>query len=320
MSRFAAAILFSSLAAAQSAQQSDIAIAAKAPLTLAMYIQTHRAFDWNALWSALGAKDPQVKDPPCGEATDNPCSAQLVSIWNPDQVIVIVEGAQLNVNDIYLRYVHEANGSWRFAGEHRALVNGYPRRHEIVQIGGKPILKISSDYSQPDADFTQEVEDWFDLTEPDLEPIFSFTANRNEHRVKQNVGRTISARTSLTQAAGVETIDLVLDVDFLGPGFDFEAIYVGIYDRSRAAKKFTLRSAYSGLDRRTVIPPKDFEVLAGIGPEDPSNEQLLAYALPGLQKVATGSDAGAKEWLRSVLNNAKDTPEKRSLLALLGTP
>ncbi len=317
MPRFAAAILLSSIAAAQSAQQSDIAVAAKDPLTFAMYIQTHRAFDWNALWNALGGKDPQMKDPPCGETKDNPCSAQIVSVWNPDQVIVIVQGAQLNVNDIYLRYLHEANGSWRFAGEHRAVFNGYPRRHEIVQIDGRPILKISSDCSQPDADFTQEVEDWFDLTEPDLEPIFSFTANRNEHHVNENVGRTITARTAFTQSAGVETIDLVLHVDFLGPSFDFEAIYVGIYDRPRAAKNFTLRKAYAGLDRRVAMPPEDFEVLAGIGNREPSNEQLLAYAFPGLQKIAAGSAGDAKQWLRSILDNAKDTPEKRSLLQSL---
>lgn len=320
MSRFAAAMLLSSIATGQTAHPSDIAVAAKDPLKFAMYIQTHQTFDWNALWNALGGKDPQMQDPPCGETKDDPCTAEIVSVWNPDQVIVIVQGAQLNVNDVYLRYFHEANGSWRFAGERRAVFNGYPRRHEIVQVDGRPILKISSDCSQPGADFTEEIEDWFDLTEPELEPIFSFTANRNEHHVKENVGRTVSARTALTQSAGVETIDLVLDVDFLGPGFDFEAIYVGIYDRPRAAKEFTLRKAYSGLDRRTAIPPEDFEVLAGIGNREPSNEQLLAYALPGLQKIAAGSDADSKQWLRSILDNAKDTPEKQSLLESLGRP
>jgi hypothetical protein len=39
---------------------------------------------------------------------------------------------------------------------------------------------------------------------------------------------------------------------------------------------------------------------------------LLAYALPGLQKIAIGSDSEAKEWLRSILEKAKDTPEKRT--------
>lgn len=43
-------------------------------------------------------------------------------------------------------------------------------------------------------------------------------------------------------------------------------------------------------------------------------------SFPGLQKIATGSDPDAKEWLRSILKEANDTPEKRSLLALLAKP
>jgi len=64
------------------------------------------------------------------------------------------------------------------------------------------------------------------------------------------------------------------------------------------------------------MPAMDFEELA-----DPfselSNEKLLTYALPGLRKIATGADADAKGWLRSILNEAMDTPEKRTLLGLL---
>ncbi len=64
------------------------------------------------------------------------------------------------------------------------------------------------------------------------------------------------------------------------------------------------------------IPVQDFEELA-----DPfsglSDETLLVYALPGLQKIATGSNSDDKEWLKSVLSSAKDTPEKQALLELL---
>jgi hypothetical protein len=61
----------------------------------------------------------------------------------------------------------------------------------------------------------------------------------------------------------------------------------------------------------------DFEELANIS-GGPSNERLLVYALPRLKEIATGSDAENKEWLRSVVARCNETPEKRTLQALLG--
>ena len=49
----------------------------------------------------------------------------------------------------------------------------------------------------------------------------------------------------------------------------------------------------------------------------PSNDQLPIYALPRMKELAAGTDDNDKEWLRSVLSFCKDTPEKRTLQALL---
>jgi len=161
------------------------------------------------------------------------------------------------------------------------------------------------------------VEDWFDLTQPDFEPVFSFTPDGSQGRWSMGVSRSIEAKCSFSQAAGIERIEMVLSVHFEGEtGLDLPASYAGVYERTGEEKKFTLRNAYSGLDRRTTIATQDFEELA-----DPfsglSNEKLLAYALPGLEKIATGTDRDAREWLQTVLSFAKDTPEKRALLDLL---
>jgi hypothetical protein len=51
-----------------------------------------------------------------------------------------------------------------------------------------------------------------------------------------------------------------------------------------------------------------------------SNERLVYYAFPQLKKVASGTDEEAKEWLRLILSQAGDTPEKRALTDLLGKP
>lgn len=88
--------------------------------------------------------------------------------------------------------------------------------------------------------------------------------------------------------------------------------------RSANEKKFTLRDVHLILGSGTPLSPKDFEDLADPF-SDLSNERLLVFALPGLEKIAVSSDPQAREWLRSILDHAGNTPEKRALLDLLGS-
>ena len=197
------------------------------------------------------------------------------------------------------------------------LYDDYPRRHEVARVGGKPLLKISSDLSQVGGGFSQEVEDWFDLTLPDFEPVFSFTADGSFGSFGASIGRQIRAQ-AIPLEGGRESISLTLNVAFTGFGRDLGfAMYTGIYERLATATKFTLQSAHLGFDSRESISTTDFEALGGTGP---ANEQALVYALAGLQEIANGSDPDAKGWLRSVLDHAQDTPEKRQLLDLLAKP
>jgi hypothetical protein len=317
MLRLAAAMILSPVVFAQTAQDAELAIAAKSPITLARYIESHSVFDWGALWRVLGTREPHA--PPCGGAPYNLCVAQIVTVSNPPQSILIVQGGLPRSNDLYLRFLGKAGGDWQFAGERLVYVNNGLRRHEVTKFWGKPFLKISSDHSQVGASVDQEIEDWFDLTQPDFEPVFSFTTDGSAEPFGFAVGLTIHAQCIPRQVSGIESIDLILNVHFVGPGLDLPATYIGVYERPTNEEKFTLRSAYSGLDHRTAIPTKDLEELADPF-EGPSNEKLLVYALPGLQKIATGSDPEAKEWLHSILEDAKDTPEKRTLLELLRKP
>lgn len=308
----------SSLALAQTVPQTQIA-AAKSPFTLARYIESHQNLDWDALWKAIGIKDSRVSGPPCGSATDNPCTTSILTVLNPDQTILIVQSGGLKTNDIYLRYRQEPKGGWRFAGERSSFINEAPRRYEVFRVGSKPFLKISSDFSEIGGGFTQEVEERFDLSRSDFESVFSFTVGGGENRFSFGISRSINAQTIVSQTSGLETIELILNVHFDGPGLDVPATYLGVYERSASQKKFQLTRAYEGLDHRAAISTKDFEALADPF-EGPSNEQLLVYALSGLRKIATGSDSKAKTWLSSILEKAQDTPEKRTLLELLAKP
>jgi hypothetical protein len=324
MYRVAAVMILSPFVFSQDAQQTELAVASKSPFQLARYLESHKIVDWGALRSSLGTRDPLgIGDPPslyvpCGEAPENPCSTQVVTVLNPDQEILIIQGNLVRRNDVYLRYLRKTNGEWQFAGERRAWVNEYPRRHEVMRLDGKPFLKISRDRSQAGGALMQEVEDWFDLTQPGFDPVFSFTAQGSCEPFSFAVGHTVRAQAIGRQASGLETIDLILNIHFDGPGLDMAATYVGVYDRSSGEKKFSLRRACSGLNRSAAIPTEDFEGLGGVDFDKLSNQRLLFYAFSGLQKIASGSDENAREWLRIVLSHSDDTREKRTLSELLG--
>jgi hypothetical protein len=190
----AATIILSSLAFSQDARRDAIVLASKSPTRLARYIESHEVFDWVALAGALGIPAPGRYNHRCGGAREqNPCSTQVVNVLSPDQAILIVQGEMLALRDVYLRYLRKPNGEWQFAGERTAFVKTYPRRHEVARLNGRPFLKIASDYSQIGSGLMQEVEDWFDLTQPDFEPVFSFTPRGSAAGFGLAVDRAVSA-------------------------------------------------------------------------------------------------------------------------------
>jgi hypothetical protein len=320
MRRLAAMIILSSAAFAQTGQEPDISLAVKSPLTLARYVETHSTVDWKILRSGLNIKDSQGWFAPCGgnaPANEAQCSAETVTVTHPDQAIVIIRGGKFSFTDEYLRYLRDPSGNWKFAGENSAFKRFGPSNHALIRLGTKPFFKISSNHSQNGVAIQQEIEDWFDLTLSDFEPVFSFTSEGGAGGFAFTIARIMKAQSNFTQAAGLERIDTTLSVRFEGtPGLDFQSIYVGVYERHANEKKFTLRSAYLGMDRHMKIPTKDFQDLA-----DPfanrTNETFMVYALPGLKKIAAGTNSDDRAWLRDFLDHSLETPEKHALTELL---
>jgi hypothetical protein len=159
------------------------------------------------------------------------------------------------------------------------------------------------------------LDEWFDLTQPDFKPVFSLTVDGSEGGFVYAVGRTIHTEYKTAGTANIERIEVTLAVHFDGIDLDQPFNCIGVYERSKHEKAFKLVAAYK-TDDGAPLSRADFADLADPFLA-PSSEKLLAYALPGLRSIAAGPNQEARQWLASVLNRAKDSPEKRDLLRLL---
>ncbi len=309
-------MILSTFAFARRRPPVEIALAAKSPLTLARYVASHKVLDWKVLQSVLSTQAGKEYFRVCGESEEDPCSVEIETVLEPAQTILILQAADPKKYDVYVRYLQKKNGDWQFTGTHEAMVGEYPRRHEFAQVNGKPFLKVASDHTQIGIALLQEVEDWFDLTQLTFQPVFSFTRQGSYEPFSEEVGRAVRAWATPKRVDGVDAIDVTLTVTFNGPDVGVHVEFEGIYKRSSGARIFSLQAAYSNVDRRAVIPLEDFAGLGGVDFDEISNERLVFYAFPGLKKIASGPNKVAREWLRFVLGNVGDTPEKRALTEL----
>ncbi len=318
MLRVFAAISLAVAAVAQNSPQAEIARAAKSPYDLARYLETHTDFEWAPLWLALGAANPASIEP-CVTVADKRarCSTEIVTLLSPDQAIVVVQGG-LGLVELYLRFLQEPGGGWKFAGAYGASIKNCDPMHQVMRLGGRPFLKVaiqSPNFRGPSiVPEPNEKEVWFDLTQRDFEPVFSFPTDADQDVNPDGITRHVSA---VPHVEGADAIDLMLtvDFDFFGVQLGSEE-FMGRYERHAGEKDFSLRSAQV-VAGAAAMPVKDFLDLSDILFQ-PGVERMLVYALPGLKELAGGKRSEAREELRLMLAKSKDTPEKRTLLALLG--
>jgi hypothetical protein len=208
---------------------------------------------------------------------------------------------------------------WRRAGAYSALIRYYPRRHQLTRIGGKLFLRIASQ-GISGSDASEELEEWIDLTQSDFKPVFAFSPQGHQNRSGFGISRTIHASARPRVIGPVETIVVNLEVRYSGLQVDLgRSDFSATYERRPQQKNFMLREVRSGPARTSKMPNKEYESLVDLD-EGTTNERLLVYALPGLKKVASGTNQDGKNWLGLILTNCKDTPEKKLLLGLLGKP
>jgi hypothetical protein len=222
--------------------------------------------------------------------------------------------------DYYLRFLNQAS-TWKFAGYNEAFLRYYNRRHELMRFADKPFLKVSVQGASGTG-IASEIEEWFDLTQPAFDPVFSFPVQGHVALMDRAIGRELNGFASRDRRSSGEAIGVLLNVRFTFEDNDLgETTFSGVYERPSGKAKFSLQRAYIFPDiaRRPAVPNmsnEDFEKLADMD-EGPSIEKLLTYALPGLKMIALSDNKDTKEDLRALLKDCQGTPEKRELERLL---
>ena len=298
----------------------EIVMAVQSPESLKSYLTSHNKIDWAAIRSALGLTSEDFFAPCGGDVPLNeaPCSVEILSISKPSQAIVTVRTTPSSIAIEVLRYSQLPVNVWKFVAEQNERSSyATETATELRQVNSKPFLLLSRDRSGAGVGIRDTQQLWYDLALPGFEPVFSVSSEAHQFRFGFGVSRDIQSTLRFSQTGERERIEVTLHVRFSGLfGFIQDRDFLGEFARGAGQNQFTLVRAYSGLDRRISIPNEDFEALADVQ-QGPSNEKLLAYAFPGLQKIAAGSDEEARGWLRFMLEHTEDTPEKRALLKLL---
>ena len=248
----------------------DLARASKSPYDLARYIDSHLKFPWEPMWKALGIdQSDQWNNFFLCESRDG-CTTELITFLDPDQTILHLRNGF--AWDTYLRYRGTPSTGWRFAGAYTAMFRYFEPRHESLRFGNKPFLRISTQ-GVNGSDVGSEIEHWFDLTEPDFKPVFTFSPKGwgLDHRggpptVVLNHRYSESASIDEDQPGG--GIRLMIDVSFQATDdageYDLgSAYYIGEYRRDPGQPKFSLRRAYLLTKENAPISNQRFEALEG---------------------------------------------------------
>ena len=275
---------------------SELARAGQSPAALESFVGEHWAFDWAPLWQALGITGA-VHLPACADrANGSDCSAHLISIRQPEQTIVLLRHEPSH-QEVYLRFLAEPPGGWRFAGHYQPRVANAPGEHRTVWLGEKPHLAVM------DAAASRKQETWLDLTQPEMRPVFRYTVEGES--AGGPVSRRVRGKVVAQQAEPVESITVKYSVEFRA---DAGALRLG----QREDEVVYTRQSGGGfvLDARAKRLYEDLDT--GL-----SNEEFLRDDLGPLRGIAAGPVTAEKRWLRDFLPQCGDTAENRQVSAAL---
>ena len=293
-----------------------LARAARSPYDIVRFVATHSEYDWAPLWQALDIHDASLPMCALGSESLAACSADVVSVFDPSQVIVVLRHAA-HAAQVYLRFIPVVGPDravqWRFAGHYQPKAAFFRPRYRVIVFNRKPFLIIEG-HGASAQDASSEFEEWLDLTADDLVAALHFTS-KGSQETRFGIRREVSAAILSSQAALMETIRISREAAFFVEDPDGELslgsqITTSVYTRVGAGP-FIFDQTQSSLPEDEVSELyEDFDRAL-------SNEDFLRQDLAALTAIARNPDSREKRWLRRWLVSCGDTEDKRALVKLI---
>lgn len=295
--------------------------AADSPDNIVRFVQTHAFFGWSPLWKALHIDDLQwLQWLQCNplEALQT-CSAEIIGIPNSDDVILLLEDAQIRHSAGLFRF-RRSGSRWSVVAHFEPNLGFVPFRHKLFFIAGKPFLSISEDGAPGSgpAVFVEQ-ESWIDLSGPELKPMFSFVTSGRHFGSPFWIDRRYTGHLNSVDGYPIRSIEVSYTVGFSSDEENGGNIRLGErYDVVRYVRRpggeFTIDQT------RSMMSEKDFELLFGDFDADLSCENFLKIAWESLKQTASSDSKTAsavKRKLRQIVQKCKDAPAKARLTELL---
>ncbi|HTD43521.1 MAG TPA: hypothetical protein VK687_05045 [Bryobacteraceae bacterium] len=293
-----------------------LARAARSPYDIERFVATHNEYDWAPLWQALDIHDVSLPICTLGAESLAACSADVVSVFDPSQVIVVLRHAA-NSAEVYLRFIPvvgpDRSVRWRFAGHYQPKAAFFRPRYRVIVFNRKPFLIISGHGANaPDA--SSEFEEWLDLTARDLEPALRFTS-KGSQETEFGIRREVVATILSTQAARIETIRISREATFFAEDSEGELALgsqtaISVYTRMGAGP-------FIFDETQSSSPEAEVSELYEAFDRALSNEDFLSQDLAALTAIAGNPESREKRWLRRLLARCEDTEDKRALVKLI---
>jgi hypothetical protein len=300
----------------------ELAEASHSPEAVQGFIAAHSTFSLAPLWRSLGMP-PTVVFPDCEEVWAwQMCSAELLTVSDPPQTIVLVRREDANV-EMYLRYLRRppssTSGAWRFSGYLESAAKYFPLRHRIVMFAGTPFLAIAAQ-GVSGTGVSSEYERWVDLRGQDFKPAFSYTVEAQySATVEGSVSRHFRGAVTTLKKSPSESITVTYHTDFTYQPEGQRALTLGtrqdtaVFVRQRGAD-FVLAPALSS------VSATELNELYGAQGDAFSCDDLVKYDFKSLREMLAGTANSdpRRPWLREYLDNwCTDTPDTREIKGLL---
>jgi hypothetical protein len=234
-----------------------------------------------------------------------------------------------------------ASKGWRFLGNIDHDFNKYEMSRHRVEHTPEHTWLVIRGQEGSGSGFALYGETWYQISAEGIRRVLSYPGQGHTYPGASGIGREFKALRIPTSNASRLAKDLILQytVTYTASHYDDDSsrIFVNTHQARYTWDNNTLNFVFD--NNGSSISENEIDAIANIQSDDEAGsdvkigrttfysqakafagggyEVFLKYNSAALMKIATGSKAGPKDWLRRFLNECDETTEKIALLSAL---